>query len=77
MNIKQELIERFQVPPKEFDSHETDLYVKYTRLRWEYLRKHYPFDKNLKLFRSQIDGKIWIEIPFAAWEEKFGRKINL
>lgn len=50
------------------DSHESDLYVLSTSEAWVIIRKH---KKRGESFKSQIDGKIWIDLPFCYdpfWE---------
>lgn len=57
------------------DSHESDLYAEATPEAIE-LSKNEP---NRSFFTSQIDGKRWIEIPFAYmpyWEKKSGGKTS-
>lgn len=52
----------------EMDSHESDLYVLATVQARE-LTKGRP---NRNFFRSEKDGKLWIELPFvyAPWWER-------
>jgi len=67
--LKQTLIELF--PDAKFDRHETDLYVKFTPEIWQYLKTNYEFFSNIHRFNSQADRETWIDIPFAAWDEKY------
>ena len=63
------------------DSHESDLYIEDTPQARELLAKHakrgkrtYTVDGfNVAKFYSQIDGKPWLDVPFAYdpfWESK-------
>lgn len=54
------------------DHHESDLYALKTPVS-ERLIRTYRFRSNVTTFRSQIDGKIWYDIPFAytpAWTKR-------
>ena len=55
----------------ELDSHESDLYVKNSD-QARLIIAGYEFQQNVTHFRSQIDGKIWLDIPFACdnWWQK-------
>jgi len=48
----------------EIDHHESDLYIPVTP-ETQALIRSYPHRKNVKRFRSNIDGKTWFDIPFA------------
>ena len=63
--MKQRLQELFQLTEKDFGTHESDLYVKWTPQVWDYLKTCYKFFSNCKTFKNQIDGETWIDIPFA------------
>ena len=54
-----------------FDRHETDLYVKEVPGLVGWLKKNYEFYSNIQRFTNQIDKTPWIDIPFAAWDEKY------
>ena len=54
------------------DSHESDLYAKVTPEATAIIGG-YQFKCNVETFVSQIDGKLWYDIPFAFtpfWESK-------
>ena len=54
----------------ELDNHESDLYAKASP---EVLAVVKDTGWNFTTFRSQIDGKLWLDIPFAYlpfWERK-------
>lgn len=73
--VKQKIQEAFpSMSDDQFDRHESDLYVKYSPELDEWLKKNYEYYGNVTKFRSQIDGETWIDIPFAAWEEKYKGK---
>lgn len=53
-------------------NHESDLYVERTQAAIDILAT-YEHKANITAFKSQIDGKIWLDIPFAYspfWEAK-------
>jgi hypothetical protein len=57
----------------EMDNHESDLYAKLTQEVVEILAQHKLEKSNSMLFISNIDGKMWIDIPFGYdpwWESK-------
>jgi hypothetical protein len=52
------------------DHHESDLYIPYTPENMALARK---YGKSAQTFKSNVDGKTWIDIPFAYspfWEKK-------
>ena len=52
------------------DSHASDLYLRVTP-KAQALIMAYKFRSNVTTFKSQIDGSIWYDIPFAYqpfWE---------
>jgi hypothetical protein len=54
----------------EIDSHESDLYVRDTPAARTILQFH---GKSWQAFRSQVDGLIWLDVPFAYepfWEKR-------
>lgn len=57
----------------EIDCHESDLYVPRTAENLTILAR-YPLQRgNAVTFTSQIDGKLWLDIPFAYdpwWEAR-------
>ena len=46
------------------DNHESDLYALMTVESMKII-DNYNYKSNVKTFKSQIDGKIWYDIPFA------------
>ena len=59
------------MPPNEIGNHCSDLYLLKTDVS-DKLISRYEFRRNVKTFRSLIDGKIWYDIPFAYtpyWQE--------
>lgn len=68
-SLKERIKEVF--PNAEFDRHETDLYVKVVPGLMEWLRANYIHHSNIQHFISQIDKTPWLDIPFAAWGEKY------
>lgn len=58
-------------PEAEFDRHETDLYIKNVPGLWDWLKSNYEHFRNCQHFNSAIDGSPWIDVPFAAWNEKY------
>jgi hypothetical protein len=69
--LKEQLKENCNLNDSDFGRHETDLYVRKTDKVFNYLKNNYKFFRNIQQFKNQIDGKIWLDIPFAAWEEKY------
>jgi hypothetical protein len=54
----------------ELDNHESDLYVKDTAEARAILARH---QRSGKRFTSQIDGRLWLDVPFAFapwWRER-------
>lgn len=73
--MKAELQKHLNLPDSDFGYHESDLYVKDSPQVTDYLQKNYQFWCNCKKFKNRIDGKIWIEIPFAN-SEFWAKKIS-
>ena len=64
-----QILEAMGVP---LNSHESDLYAKRCPESTELL-KTYQFRGNVTTFRSNIDGTLWYDIPFAFdpfWEKR-------
>lgn len=58
----------------ELDNHESDLYVKLTAEVLGIVRKSDV--KYFTTFKSQIDGEIWLDLPFQYkpfWDKKASR----
>ena len=54
----------------DMDSHESDLYVRATP---EALATVRASGRSYSLFRSELDGRMWIDVPFAYlpwWERR-------
>lgn len=49
----------------EHDHHESDLYLPRTAAVLEILARHPLQKSNATSFRNQIDGKPWLDVPFA------------
>ena len=61
------------VPPEQIDHHESDLYVLDTPVARLVIRQ---FGRESSGFTSQIDGKRWLDVPFAYepfWKKKSKR----
>ena len=59
----------------EFDHHESDLYVKNSTVVHEILEKFPMNATNARPFKSEIDGEMWLDVPFAYepfWIRKAG-----
>ena len=59
----------------EHDHHESDLRVP-MNAQTKMLVNHYEYGMLVTTFKSQPDGSIWYDIPFAYtpfWEEKAGQ----
>ncbi len=55
----------------ETDNHESDLYVKDSPEAREIVHRHRP--EAPRAFRSEVDGEIWLDVPFAFepfWDAK-------
>lgn len=55
------------------DSHESDLYVEDTQIARDIIAR---FKLNFRPFRSNADGKMWLEVPFMYqpfWDAKLKR----
>jgi len=74
MNVKQELLDAgLGLTEEDFDSHESDLYVRCKHGVRLWLRENYEFYRSVRSFVSQIDTQLWLDIPFAHeahWEAK-------
>ncbi len=66
------IYERMVEAGVQIDHHETDLYVPANPITRQLVRE-WKFRAIAKTFVSQIDGKLWFDLPFAylpAWERK-------
>lgn len=60
------LYDKLKAEGQQLDHHESDLYVKWTPEADAIIKAHGgPEAANARPFTSQIDGKRWIDIPFA------------
>jgi hypothetical protein len=50
----------------EWSNHCSDLYIPVNHLT-RYIVSQYQYKQNVKTFISQIDGKLWYDIPFAYY----------
>lgn len=58
----------------QLDNHYSDLYVRRTPLALGILAQYSEYHKTAETFLSAIDGKFWIDIPFAYepyWTSRF------
>jgi hypothetical protein len=65
------LYEQCQAAGIETDHHESDLYIPVTEATMA-LIKAYEFKTNVTTFISQIDKKLWYDVPFGYmpfWEK--------
>lgn len=49
----------------EFDSHESDLYIKNSTAAHTILEEFPLNKKNTRTFQSKVDGGLWLDVPFA------------
>ena len=64
--IKEQLLE-LGMKQEEIDNHCSDLYVLKNSISEKFVSE-YKFKSIVKPFRSEIDGKIWYDMPFAYVE---------
>jgi hypothetical protein len=67
-----QLFEQVKSAGIEYDHHESDLYIPVTQ-RTLAMLEQYEFKSGVTAFTSQIDGKVWYDVPFAYepfWEAK-------
>lgn len=68
-----ELYDELQAAACRMDRHESDLYVEATPTAREIVKRS---GRSWSAFVSQVDGKLWLEVPFAwapFWRAKAGR----
>lgn len=63
-----------KMAPDEIDHHESDLYLKKNEVS-DKLISNYKFKNNVTIFRDQIDGVLWYDIPFA-YHREFDEKVD-
>ena len=66
------IYEAMQEIGAEMDNHESDLYVKKTP-ETEAIVSTWDYTPIVTIFKSQVDGQIWFDIPFAYkpfWDSK-------
>lgn len=68
MNLKERLQKELDIPESHFASHQSDLHVKWSVDAHYWLVNNYEFYKNVTTFFSNLDGKLWFDIPFANEE---------
>jgi len=66
MTIREQLL-KMGMQPEQIDNHCSDLYVLKNEISTEFVN-NYEFKSIVTKFRSEIDGLIWYEIPFAYTE---------
>lgn len=64
--LKQKMQTDLGLPETDFDYHATDLYVRWSPAVQEWLQTNYAFNGNVSAFVSQIDNRMWLDIPFAG-----------
>lgn len=72
LTVKQQLL-KLGMKENEIDNHASDLYVLKNDISKEFIST-YDFKNNVTIFRSQIDNKLWYEIPFVFTEEYYNNR---
>ena len=62
MDSNQSLYDKAEEYGCTLDSHESDLYLLATPLAYQLVRES---GRSWSTFVSQVDGKVWIDVPFA------------
>lgn len=74
-NIKQKAQEI--LPAEDIETHDGDLYLKVSDKSTELVNKMKDKDSGLlKTFKSEKDGQMWYDIPFANMEDDYKDKVN-
>lgn len=74
-NIKKKAMEI--LPKEDIDTHDSDLYLKVSDKSTELVNQMKDKDSGLlSKFKSQTDGKMWYEIPFANMEDDYKDKVQ-
>lgn len=76
MSIYQKAVLR--IPSKDIDHWQSDLYLRKTP-QTDALIKEYEWNRNVKVFRDNIDHALWYEVPFAYdpfYEKKRNWRMN-
>ena len=74
-NIKQKAQEI--LPAEDIETHDSDLYLKVSDKSTELVNKMKDKDSGLlKTFKSEKDGQMWYDIPFANMEDDYKDKVN-
>ncbi len=63
--LKEQIMEAFIISERHFDNNCSDLYVKKSDEVVKWLAKNYEFYKNINVFVNQLDGNLWLDIPFG------------
>jgi hypothetical protein len=63
MNVHEELLSVF--PSAGIDHWQSDLYVRHTPEIWKWLQDNYEHSLACRKFIDNIEGVLWIDIPFA------------
>ena len=72
MTIKEQLL-KLGMTPEEISNHESDLYVLKNSISEKFISS-YEYKQNVTTFRSQIDNKIWYDIPFGYMVEHYAKR---
>ena len=65
MSTASELYDALVATGYPMDNHESDLYVLAHPETTPIVKQYEYFTSNVRVFRSQLDGRMWYEIPFA------------
>ena len=72
MTTKQRLINA-GMKEEDFSSHESDLYVRKTITSNKWIQDNYRHKDNVTIFKDEIEGKEWFELPFGYEEWTRGK----
>lgn len=73
--IKQELL-ALGMKENELDTHESDLYALKNDISEKWLQG-YEFKNNVTTFTSEIDNKVWYDIPFGYMSEHYVKRFDI
>lgn len=66
MSLENQMKIELELSDDHFDHYATDLYVLHSTKIYDWLKKNYQFFNQIRAFYSQIDAKLWLDIPFAG-----------
>lgn len=67
MSIKEHLLS-LGMKEADFDRYYSDLYIRLTPISAQW-RKNFKYKNQTSIFRDNIEGERWIEVPFGAFDE--------